>query len=330
MAFSFTEIDFKCRVTKQPRQPFFLGPPLRGSLGAWLKVMTCNHPDTSCEACDFKRDCPYHQIFEPQPLKNPSQFKGLMQGPSALLLKIFRDTWSVSPGFSGNLLIRIVLLGRAIRFSTALIAAMRVLGKVGVNGLEYIVEGVESGLNQHLPPESRWQGELTQDPPEMVVENLAGSVPGTVQLTLDSPLRLEKQGRILGEITPGIFITYLSRRIQLMNDVHGDGKPFYNYKEVLDAAKNIEPVITSLVPVSHERRSMRQQRQIPMDGYMGKIIWKNVPEKIGQLLLLGEVVQIGKSTNMGYGNFRLEYPALSKRVLKKKTRTGSQPIGVGS
>ena len=306
MAFTITQLNLHCRVIDRPNRDFVLGPILRGMIGARLKTTSCIFKDLACETCHDTDQCAYYQVFEPKKETGPSKFPGMTSGPSGMLLKIFRDLWKVRRKIEGHFILKVNLLGPAIKYYRELISAIRAVGESGVlNSFKFTIEGIDSDLNQHLSTENYWTGSGL--PPEITVDGLAGDIGSQALIHFETPVRLIQNGVVQSEITPAMLLNFISRRIQVINHFYGDDVPLYNYSELAPffAQASLKHIHMRLVET--HRHSSRQNRDIDLDGYWGDITLDHVTPVVGQLLQLGALLQVGKSTNMGFGYFYVRF-----------------------
>lgn len=317
MAFSVSEIDFHCQVTRRPARPFLLGPDLRGVLGAKLRAISCTTLALDCNACQEQSLCAYHIIFESKQISHNSLFPGMNSLPAAFVLKIPRPRWEIQPSLSDTFFFRVQLVGEAIQHYRSLIIALHRVGEDGLNGLKFTVKSIRSPLNQYVPERNGWDGQGL--PPELVVDGLAGDTAPRVTVRFVSPVRIEKSGNARRTISPKMLGHFISRRLQVINTFYGDGEPLFDFKQLETQFAEIVTEQMNLKPFNGSRYSYRQIRKIPFTGYEGNIRYNHVPVEIGQLLQLGALVSVGKGTSMGFGHFYTKFMHLHSQTTQEET-----------
>lgn len=121
-----------------------------------------------------------------------------------------------------------------------------------------------------------------------------------VKLEFLTPLRIKKQNRFVlhnDEITIYDILFSIYRRSLELQD-----KPFQR-KEF---NKKIKTISQNLHYKELTRKSNKQNTKMNMGGMMGNIILSNVDKDTYNLLKIGEVIAVGKSTVFGLGKFKME------------------------
>lgn len=54
-----------------------------------------------------------------------------------------------------------------------------------------------------------------------------------------------------------------------------------------------------------DRYSNRQKKHIKLSGFIGDVLFENVPSEFLWIIKLGEVIHIGKNTTFGNGKYKI-------------------------
>lgn len=119
-----------------------------------------------------------------------------------------------------------------------------------------------------------------------------------IKLEFLTPLRIKKQNRYATKDVEllDILLSIKKRYSQLLKL-----KATKNYiaKEYNEVSKNLK--FQELI-----RKSNKQNRKMNLGGLMGEMVISNVSKEVYDLLKIGEVIGVGKSTVFGLGKIRVE------------------------
>jgi hypothetical protein len=127
-----------------------------------------------------------------------------------------------------------------------------------------------------------------------------------VKLRFLTPTRIRIKGDIQTELTFGLLVRNLLRRISMLAVVHGNGKMNVDYRALIEKAENMQTLSASLKWQDWERYSNRQKAKMNLGGFIGEIEFAG--EEIMEflpLLVAGEFLHIGAGTTFGLGKFEL-------------------------
>lgn len=132
------------------------------------------------------------------------------------------------------------------------------------------------------------------------------AAPADVHLHLQTPLRLQHKGKVLGAaaVTPVILLRQLIRRIsiywQMQRDEAIPGETIGYLNQLADSVDTDEKRLSFKQWV---RFSARQQQLMQMDGVVGHWLLRDVSPQMQQLLWLGQYLHVGKGTAFGLGGY---------------------------
>lgn len=139
-------------------------------------------------------------------------------------------------------------------------------------------------------------------------------MPGNMELfqlsiSFETPLCLKYQGQFQQNFEGEALSAGLLRRLWILScfeDVIGEGGGGY---KLFQPPEQPMPVVSPQWVRQKEvsRYSSRHGQNIMLKGIVGKADLTGISEEWLDLMLAGEVVQIGKNTSFGFGKYHLEY-----------------------
>jgi len=273
-------LRIRLRAAKGATLPCLPTVALRSVVGMTLRELSCVQRDrSSCSGCPARDGCAYSQLLEPA---GDARSLGVTDvAPPPLVLAPEARTLDEAPirlADGGWLDVRAVFFGRARAHASLLVAAMR------------------AGLARGVGRERVAMEVLEAQPVEVTLPSLGTAA----ELELWTPLRLVSQGKIRSRFTAQDFVQGLTRRVQVLSQVHGSGE------ELPPPTETPLDLECSDTRVVHVRRwSARQKAGMDLPGLMGRIVLRGDLSRLWPWLALGEWVQVGKGTSMGFGRYRL-------------------------
>ncbi len=128
-----------------------------------------------------------------------------------------------------------------------------------------------------------------------------------ITLNFNTPLRLQELGKIITDpdsITPTLIIRNIERRIIVLSHFFCHADNIKLETEISDDEISISD--NRLKPYFWKRYSSRQNKNIDLSGFIGKITFHGNIKKYYPLLLIGEKINIGKNTLFGLGEYLIE------------------------
>lgn len=311
------------RFTLRPREemilPVYKGAVLRGGFGHVFKRTVCFQPQTkSCRDCMLQHDCPYPALFEPSPPPDAEVLRTYSSIPLPFVVEPPLDRRSrYEP--EERLSFRLVLIGQAMARLAYFVVVFQQLGEagLGVRRAKYALERVEE-----LQP---WGGEavtlyesgalvggaggLSVDY-GMVAERAAAiSADDADILTLNflTPTRLKHSGRVAQEGPPfHVLIRAILRRVSSLSYFHCGERWETDYRGIIEAAQGVRLAEVRTGWVDWERYSRRQQQRMNLGGLVGKATYEGELDPFLPLLVLGELVHVGKACVFGNGWYEMK------------------------
>jgi CRISPR/Cas system endoribonuclease Cas6 (RAMP superfamily) len=102
------------------------------------------------------------------------------------------------------------------------------------------------------------------------------------------------------------FIRNLLRRLSLLYYFHCGGDPSeWDFKGIIEKAKEIKVIKKGLRWYDWERYSGRQDTRMKMGGFVGEITFGGDIRPFMPLIRAGEVLHVGKGTAFGLGKYKI-------------------------
>lgn len=266
----------KITTTIKNKPPYFIGSQLRGALGYALKDVSCINPTAKCDGCFATDSCLYYQFYEEKNSFHKFRFDFKLGGEFYDFdFYLFDDATT--------------------KLSYVVSALYMMLTKNGLGSdkqtyseFEMFVDGLSILENQQIKLPQHFTKEFQLD-----------KICQDITLHFQTPLRIKKANRFvrgdeleLKDIINSIY----QREMKLLNKAH-QKFPYEIKGEVVE--KNIR--YKELV-----RKSNRQKTMMNLGGVMGEMKIKGLSKECFEVLKLGELIGVGKSTVFGLGKIKVE------------------------
>jgi hypothetical protein len=302
--------------------PRYKGSTLRGGFGAVFKRTVCFQKDVrSCADCLLKDNCPYAYIFETSPPPDAEVLRTYSDVPLPFVIEPPLDTQTVyEPG--ETLDFGLVLVGRAINYLPYFIVVFKELGKVGlgrgrgkyvlrevaaVQPLDGAEETIYSAADEMVCDRDLsvgWEEIEAHSPRSEVRSPKSNFQPPASKLTVNflTPTRLKHAGRFAKEGPPfHVLIRAILRRVSSLSYFHCGERWETDYRGIIEAAQGVQLAGAGTEWVDWERYSRRQRQRMNLGGLVGRATYEGDLEPFLPLLVLGELVHVGKGTVFGNG-----------------------------
>lgn len=311
IALNAARYRFYIRVTAPLRLPDYAGSTLRGVFGhALLQVCGLSPTDRDKNTLLFQQS-PYVDVFAPQKAAPGISLNNLAQLPVPYVIEAPLDqvqTHKINERFSFDL----VLSGSALRHLSTIILAwrrafLRGVGNGDGKGELMRVECISpDGLATIIYSEE--QPRIAPHITRIVAPDFrsADSDGRDVHLLLETPLRLQQRGKLLGprEMTASIFLRSLIRRITLQIQMQQpDSWPLERIRQLNELADKVTDD-RRLIWQDWERYSTRQKQTMKLGGVTGHWLIRKVPVDLLPFIYLGQWLHLGKETSFGLGKYK--------------------------
>lgn len=290
------------------RVPRFPGSTWRGAMGWALKRLVCVMRGRPCEGCPLEHSCILPTVFAARPEETAVKMRLYERVPNPFVLHPRFPAGPVA-GPEDRVILDLTLVGRACGQVAYIVRALQSAAEGGLGPDRTALTLVAVG-----PASEPWPaGDALPGLQGLVAEGFSPRVPPppeTVTVRLTSPLRLQRDGRLVGPkaLTPADLFGNLVRRVSMLAHFHAEADLALDFRGLRDAAHGVPMLDAALEWQELARRSTRQGGAlVPMGGVIGRLILdlRSAPE-LWPFLWLGQWIGAGKGASMGLGAYRLE------------------------
>jgi hypothetical protein len=306
---------FTLKARGELHLPPYKGSTLRGGFGHAFKRVVCFQREvTTCRGCLLRENCPYAYIFETSPPSDAQVLRTHSDVPLPFVIEpdIRDKRTTYQPGDTLNF--DLVLVGKAIHYLPYFILVFRELGDQGI-GRErgkYSLHEVQA-----VQPLSRARERIYSAADEMVshsglevsfrdVERQAGEMPGDeVTLRFLTPTRIKHEGRFISQPPFHVIVRNVLRRVSSLSYFHCGEQWEFDYQGAIERAQAVRSAEVNTQWVDWERYSGRQDTMMKLGGFVGEAVYAGDLTGFNPLLLLGQLVHIGKACVFGNGQYKV-------------------------
>lgn len=310
------KINYKSFVLSiKPKEPIILpvykGSTFRGGFGNAFKKIVCALKKKDCLDCLLKEKCIYCYIFETSPPSNTTIMRKYKTVPHPFVIEpplekktIYKPDEKIS--------FNLTLIGRAIDYYPYFIYTFDELGRIGIGkgrGKFELHEVTASGENIY---DSEYKKLASIKPVELSLalpndDSSQTKNNAALKLSFLTPTRISFDGHLAVDLEFHMLIRTLIRRIALLYYFHCSGDPTqWNFKGIIEMAKQIRVTDSALRWYDWERYSARQDTKMKMGGFIGEITFEGNIEPFMPLIKAGEILHAGKGTSFGLGKYEIE------------------------
>jgi len=132
-----------------------------------------------------------------------------------------------------------------------------------------------------------------------------------ISLSFLTPTRILYDSHLALDLEFHILIRNLLRRLSLLYYFHCNGDTSeWDFKGMIEKAKEVKVKEKNLRWYDWERYSGRQETRIKMGGFIGDITFEGDIEPFMPLIKAGEILHVGKGTGFGLGKYCITPPGL--------------------
>jgi len=323
----YGSFSFKITAKEPLILPAYKGSTFRGGFGYAFKRVVCAIRDRECPDCMLKEKCVYSYVFETPPPSDTRIMRKYTTAPHPFIIEPPPERRrGYKPG--DEIEFGLILIGKAIDYLPYFIYTFDELGRIGIGkgkgrfelrnvscGGETIYDSESKTLKPFktsslsLTPLLSLKG-LSQDLPteqsEMVESGLSRSR-NSIKLSFSTPTRILYNGHLTLDIEFHILVRNLLRRLSLLYYFHcGGDSSMWDFKGIIEKAKQVKVDKQNLRWYDWERYSSRQETRMKMGGFVGEITFEGNIAPFISLIEAGEVLHVGKGTAFGLGKYKIE------------------------
>ncbi len=289
--------------------PAYKGSTLRGGFGHAFKRVTCALKNKECINCLLKEKCIYSYIFETPPPSDTKLMRKYRTAPHPFIIEPPLESQRIYKP-SDRLEFGLILVGRAIDYLPYFIYTFDELGKIGIG----------KGKAKYKLSDVSCDGKTIYDSKGKTLKSFSSSILNlefgilnsikgfsqTLKLSFITPTRILYNAHLTLDLEFHILIRNLLRRISLLFYFHcGGDTSEWDFRGMIDKAKEIKVKETNLHWYDWQRYSNRQETRIKMGGFIGDITFEGNIKPFISLIKAGEILHVGKGSAFGLGKFRI-------------------------
>jgi len=294
--------------------PPYKGSALRGGFGHTLKRLVCYNPADCRERCRLGNDCVYGYLFETSPPEDAEVLRNFTGVARPFVIEPPLDRReTLEPG--ERLDFHVALVGRGIAYLPYFVLVFQQLGNAGLGRTRgrFALENVTALGTRNREEETVFDAtdgmihncEVDAGPAEWEAR-AAQLPPGRLTLDLLTPTRLKHQGRWVREGPPfHVLVKALLGRVSSLSYFHCGERWETDFRGWIDRAQDVQLAEFGTGWVDWERYSGRQRQRVRMGGLVGRATYEGDLRDYLPLLVLGELVHVGKGTVFGNGQYRI-------------------------
>jgi CRISPR-associated endoribonuclease Cas6 len=281
--------------------PVYSGSTLRGAFGNAFRKIVCPFKNKECRECLLLKKCVYTYVFETPVPEGSNIMRKYEYVPHPFIIEPPFDK-EIKTRLSFNFL----LIGRAIDYLPYFIYTFEEMGLRGLGkarsklNLYSIVQKnktIYDGRTKTLK-DNVYKETISFIQPRRKIE--------CIKLKFLTPTRIVYKGETLKNPEFEKIIPNLLRRIFLLSYFHCDKTLSIDFKGLLEKARSIKTNLEYFKFQRWDRYSSRQKKEIPMEGFIGEVIYEGNLTPFYPYLKAGEILHIGKGTAFGMGKYVIE------------------------
>lgn len=265
-------------------------------------------------ACERKENCAYGYVFETPVPADAAVLKNLSDVPRPFVIEPPLDR-KMRYAVGESLDWRVVLIGNGIQHLPYFVLAFKMLGAIGIGKARgkftlETVEAVHPFQESVKPVYSVEDGALRAE--ELSVrfpdlqERARAFPPDRVTLRFLTPTRIKHQNEWVTAPDFHILMRAILRRVSSLYYFHCGEQWETDYRGIIAQAQQIEMTQAKTQWIEWERYSARQEKKIELGGFIAEASYAGNLESFLPLLLIGQLVHVGKACVFGNGQYVLK------------------------
>lgn len=318
--FRISQLQLRIRLLDDNAPAGFWGSRLRGGYGRVLKEYLCDHKHLeTCLSCDRfqNRSCDYPQLFEPirtepesrkadHPLRNQTS----LPRPFVIDLPRLITTETIS---RKRLRFGFTFIGPLCQRIEYPITAFSLFGQNGIEvrggtNARFLLEDARDRLGgmQSIFRDGEIGGVVCRDISDVIRDKTDERIPSEIVIRFITPVRVEQ-----GAFRDFYAIVFqLCLRIGGLWQLYGSNWPgqkgYFQWREsLLKASREVKLIHSDLRNYTTARFSHRQNKKLPLYGFIGTMRFSGDFTPFEELLRVGEIVHIGQQTAFGLGRYQI-------------------------
>ncbi len=294
----FTKLFITIKMERDGSLPHHKSSAIRGGMGQVLLQQYCIQEEPSCSNCALEGKCIVRNILYAKYKKKPDFVTETES--MGFTLACLNQKEQIR---SGEMIIfTITLFGETVAFLSPIVNAIYGLGQVGL--------GKEQIPFQVLKIQNRNYQSILEETSLLKSKILIETVDGYVQQRMEESIQgrikllsacsIKYMGQLLDEFHLQAFAEAVARRIYMLHLFEGIEieKPEIDLHLCKVTKQKIR---TIYIP----RYSTVKKEKMYLKGIYGEVEIEGLTQEIKQLLIAGEITQVGKNSRFGFGVYRV-------------------------
>ncbi|ACX52868.1 conserved hypothetical protein [Ammonifex degensii KC4] len=294
--------------------PPYKGSTLRGGFAGTFQRLACGTGTRQCKSCPLRHQCPYALVFESGPPPEAEALRNYESIPRPFVLEPPLETKTeYAPG--EPLVFHLLLFGRAVDFLPYFIVTLDELGRQGIGWgrrpfLLASIEAVNPLTGEEAPVYQSGDRvirvhDLSFTAGDVWKYSGTGSQSARLRLDFITPTRLTFEGKPAAVPEFHVLVRNLLRRLSSLCYFHQGFAYEADFRAIIARAQEVRLLTHSTRWVTWKRYSARQGRKVPCGGMVGWAIYEGPWAEFYPLLLLGELLHVGKGAVFGQGKYKV-------------------------
>lgn len=299
----YIKLRFTLSMLEECLLPVNKASAIRGGMGEMLLRANCIR-NRECEICDFDEECIVQRTMYSK-FNNKPEF--ITTGESVgyvIECENYQERFEAGDLLKFNL----ILFGKTIVYFSQYMQALFALGQSGLGSdfAKFMIVEVRNTRKQSILDGTNiymkyYKVETLQD----YVDYRKAQMEGRERkhsISFHTPLTQKYHGNFLQEFHMEAIVKSIQRRVYMLNCFEG-----YDVEEFYYEQFHVPEIVWQEARIIKVKRySSRQDSAMYLRGIKGKIQLKELPEDILDILLVGELLHIGKNTSFGFGRYTIE------------------------
>lgn len=272
---------------------------LRGGMGEMLLQMNCVR-DRDCENCDFEKDCIVQRI-----MYSKYEIKPVFMTAGESIGYVFEcENYQEKFTAGETLQFQLILFGKMLVYFNQFMQAFTMLGVAGLGKEQarFRIHSVINEQNHVIVGENEldlgsYRTRMLSDYVEYRMEQISEKGLQN-RLVFHAPTTIKYQNEYIQDFQMHPLLEALKRRIYMLDCYEGIESDLREFEPALPEVLKQENIFTVV-----KRYSNRKDTRMELKGILGYMQTEVIEEELLELLLVGELIHVGKHTNFGFGRY---------------------------
>ncbi|MDY6903960.1 MAG: CRISPR system precrRNA processing endoribonuclease RAMP protein Cas6 [Thermodesulfobacteriota bacterium] len=304
----YAKFQFKSNLMNDVVLPYYKGALFKNLFPGHFKHVACKERKRQCDKCRLVDRCDYTRLIEiPKsvvftkrlPMTSPPR-PFLIEPP----LTRAREFAAGMP-FDFNL----ILFGEAVDCLPVFVRTMKRLGELGFGKgaalytMKEILIGNENIYTTAIPTREMAVMPDALYPPAL---GPTGDREIALRITFKTPLRIKYYDDPVPELPFHVFVRMMLRRLSSMLACYGEGEPSYDYKGLIEYARENTSAESQLTWFDWRHNASRQAKSLMKGCITGTVVYTGKIDNFLPLINACELLHVGRQATYGLGQFEYE------------------------